>query len=338
MPLDASAFDKIKTFADYQRADQEFQLKKQLAEQNMLKMQQGGDLPAALQIADAYAKARASGDTQRMRDIALAAKSFDHGVTIDAGGIAQPIQGYGQAVGSIEGAKSGYKEQAQKDVQAVMNPIIAGGEAGARLQQEQTYKPVIAGAEQDAKNASDRRANIEKKVTQGKESGSVIDELLTPDESGRTVLDKATGSGVGALYAGGKSLFGVSDESTQANAQLAIYGGRLLNNVPRMEGPQSDKDMATYKEQAGKIADPKIPAPDKKAALFAIKQLNEKYADIAPSLYKKGEAEFNAKKATSAIPQAAIEHLMKERSDPAALAEFDQTFGQGAAARILNGK
>jgi hypothetical protein len=31
MPLDTGVFDKIKTFQDYQKADQEFQLKKALA-------------------------------------------------------------------------------------------------------------------------------------------------------------------------------------------------------------------------------------------------------------------------------------------------------------------
>lgn len=43
MPLDAGVFDKLKTFQDYQRADQDFQMRKQLAAQQL----QSGDIDAA---------------------------------------------------------------------------------------------------------------------------------------------------------------------------------------------------------------------------------------------------------------------------------------------------
>lgn len=56
MPLDTSVFDKIKTFGDYQKADQEFQLKKQLVGQQL----QSGGIDAASK-ANIYATQLLSG-------------------------------------------------------------------------------------------------------------------------------------------------------------------------------------------------------------------------------------------------------------------------------------
>lgn len=167
----------------------------------------------------------------------------------------------------------------------------------ASNQSDLNYKPSIAGGEQEARNRADVNKTNLVKERSAKDNLSLIDEILAKDETGRTILDKATGSGVGAIYAGGKQFFGKSDESTQANSALNVYGGRLLNNVPRMEGPQSDKDVATYREQAGKIADPTIPAADKKSALNIIRDLSEKYADGPAS---------SAPPANNITPQGAI--------------------------------
>lgn len=47
---------------------------------------------------------------------------------------------------------------------------------------------------------------------------------------------------------------------------------------PRMEGPQSDKDVALYKQMAGQIGDATVPAEQKKAALEVVKKLHQRYA------------------------------------------------------------
>lgn len=150
-------------------------------------------------------------------------------------------------------------------------------ETNKRANPEETLETYKARAE--GKAAGELTGAEGKKQVSARDNISIIDEALSLDEKGRSLLDKATGSGFGALVAGGKQFVGTSDESTQANAALTVLGGRLLNNVPRMEGPQSNIDMATYKEQAGKLADPRIPAPDKKAALMMIRELSMKYAN-----------------------------------------------------------
>jgi hypothetical protein len=60
MPLDTGVFDKIKTFQDYQKADQEFQLKKALAAQQL----QSGGIDAASK-ANVYATQLLSGATDQ---------------------------------------------------------------------------------------------------------------------------------------------------------------------------------------------------------------------------------------------------------------------------------
>jgi hypothetical protein len=54
-----------------------------------------------------------------------------------------------------------------------------------------------------------------------------------------------------------------------------------------MEGPQSDKDVALYREMAGRIGDPTVPAAEKRAAVATIRSLQQKYlpqnGDAPPS-------------------------------------------------------
>lgn len=83
-------FDKLKTFADYQRAEEEFQFTKDLAQAKLIAAQRGADLPAALQIANEIGVARKSGDTARLNDLIMSGKLMDKGVVWD-GSYGQPV-------------------------------------------------------------------------------------------------------------------------------------------------------------------------------------------------------------------------------------------------------
>jgi hypothetical protein len=91
-------------------------------------------------------------------------------------------------------------------------------------------------------------------------------------------LPKAHGSGIGNIVGGAYNFVGADNPKNEADAQLKILGSKLLMQVPRFQGPQSDKDVATYKEAAGQIGDPTIPANVRMAALKTIKELNARYA------------------------------------------------------------
>ena len=88
---------------------------------------------------------------------------------------------------------------------------------------------------------------------------------------------KATGSGIGSLLDTGASWFGVSTEGAQSTAQLSTIAGQLVSNMPKMEGPQSDKDVQMYKQMAGDLSNASLPVATRMAALRQMQALNEKY-------------------------------------------------------------
>ncbi|NBQ47072.1 MAG: hypothetical protein EBU33_01255 [Sphingobacteriia bacterium] len=104
-----------------------------------------------------------------------------------------------------------------------------------------------------------------------KEVFSVVNEI-------QQTLPKAHGSGFGNLVGGAANFFGIENTKNQADAQLKVLSSRILMTTPRFQGPQSDKDVAVYKEAAGQIGDPSLPMGTRMAALDAIKSLNQKYA------------------------------------------------------------
>lgn len=98
------------------------------------------------------------------------------------------------------------------------------------------------------------------------------------DQAG-PLVDQATGSYLGAgIDIVGRGA-GISTQGALAGAQLRAIEGMLISKMPKMSGPQSDKDVLLYKQMAGQIGDPTIPAAQKKAAMGAIRQINERYAE-----------------------------------------------------------
>ena len=94
------------------------------------------------------------------------------------------------------------------------------------------------------------------------------------------LLDDATGSGIGRLVDGGARIFGVATPGDKATAKLGTLGGQLVALMPKMSGPQSDKDVEMYRQMAGKLDDPSIPREIRKAALETIRELNNKYSQM----------------------------------------------------------
>lgn len=92
------------------------------------------------------------------------------------------------------------------------------------------------------------------------------------------LIDKATASGIGTAADVTAGFFGKSTEGADAAAQLKVLGGALVSKMPKMSGPQSDKDVLLYKEMAGRIGDPTVPRSQKKAAMQTIMDLQSKYA------------------------------------------------------------
>jgi len=106
-------------------------------------------------------------------------------------------------------------------------------------------------------------------------------------DQARPLVDVGTSSYLGAGMDQAGRFFGGSNKGADAIAKLRALEGSLMMAQPRMEGPQSDKDVALYRQMAGQIGDPTVPASQKKAALDTLDQLSQRYApktaaDAAP--------------------------------------------------------
>ena len=70
---------------------------------------------------------------------------------------------------------------------------------------------------------------------------------------------------------------GKSPSGADQAADLRALAGALVAKMPRMEGPQSDRDTQNYKEMAGQIGDSTIPISQRMAALDRVEQIWRKY-------------------------------------------------------------
>jgi hypothetical protein len=109
--------------------------------------------------------------------------------------------------------------------------------------------------------------------------GDATDVLALLDQAD-PLIDKATSSYVGKARDEAARVVGASTGGAQAAAQLKALEGALIAKMPKMSGPQSDKDVLLYKQMAGQIGDATIPADTKRAAMKTIRQINERNAGV----------------------------------------------------------
>lgn len=93
----------------------------------------------------------------------------------------------------------------------------------------------------------------------------------------RPLMERATGSLLGTGVDKTISAFGGTTDGAAATAQLKALQGAIISKMPKMSGPQSDKDVQLYREMAGQIGDSTIPTAQRSAAMNTIEQLNMKY-------------------------------------------------------------
>lgn len=84
-----------------------------------------------------------------------------------------------------------------------------------------------------------------------------------------------TGSGIGSAVDYIGDVFGVTPSGAKEAADLKVVGGKLVQKVPRFEGPQSDKDVALYKQMAADAGNEKI---TREKRLSAVRRMRELYA------------------------------------------------------------
>lgn len=88
----------------------------------------------------------------------------------------------------------------------------------------------------------------------------------------------ATSSGAGAMADNLMGFAGLSTKGADAATALETVSGWMTSNVPRFEGPQSDKDTATYRTMAGLVGDRTKPMSTRLKALDTVQALMQPYA------------------------------------------------------------
>ena len=125
----------------------------------------------------------------------------------------------------------------------------------------------IPGGPSDLKNS----APAVQKTSDAKDVLSLLDEV-------DALLPEATGSYLGAGADSLAGMVGYGTKGAQSGAQLKALEGSLIAKMPKMSGPQSDKDVLLYKQMAGQVGDATIPVSQRQAASKMIRKLNEKHA------------------------------------------------------------
>ena len=118
----------------------------------------------------------------------------------------------------------------------------------------------------------EKAANVKAELQ--KNLGTTITELKDAIKPGG-LLEKSTASGAGKVLDAAGNFVGYATEGSIAAASLAPIADMALKMVPRFEGPQSDKDTASYKQAAGELANSSIPVATRKAAAKTIIRIME---------------------------------------------------------------
>ncbi|SOY65588.1 conserved hypothetical protein [Cupriavidus phytorum] len=156
-------------------------------------------------------------------------------------------------------------------------------EANTLRGQEMTAETTRRGQDLTAAAAA-AKPNQEEAKAQTQRVKDANDALGLLDQAEKLV-PASTGSYIGAGLDAGMAAFGKSTEGAKAAAQLKAIEGMLVSKMPKMSGPQSDKDVAMYRQMAGTIGDPTIPRDTKLAAIKTIREIQNKYAgnEAAPA-------------------------------------------------------
>lgn len=153
----------------------------------------------------------------------------------------------------------------------------------AKQQAQLQYLPQELGMRTEADIAKARgveqaKAGVERDTKVATRTRDANDALGLIAEA-RRLLPGATGGTLAAAGDRTAAFFGKGTAGAQANAALKTISGQLTAKQPRMEGPQSDRDVQMYKDMAGDVANENLPVSIRMAALDQIERLQQKYAN-----------------------------------------------------------
>lgn len=151
-----------------------------------------------------------------------------------------------------------------------------------------------AAATTAVKNQAEQGQAFQQRQADARKTLSDLDEV-------DKLLPKATGGAFGSAIDSAAASVNHSTDTAKASSQLDILAGRLTSAVPRMQGPQSDRDVELYQKQAGDLANRSLPIATRQAAAKELRRLQMKYLD---NPYGNGSP-LPAGQASAGMPSAA---------------------------------
>lgn len=172
------------------------------------------------------------------------------------------------------------RTQAEKDAisrEIARLQFMPKGQAGAPASGNYAAGP--SASEAVANEANRARAVDTSKADVVRDSAVIADQksarkfLSILDQVDEVFKMKPTDSGLGSMRDSAMGFFGGSTKAGEAAQRLKALGGWLTANVPRMEGPQSNFDVANYQVMAADVANDKLPLERRLAAAQTIRQM-----------------------------------------------------------------
>jgi hypothetical protein len=235
---------------------------------------QAGAAPSPIAVLEAeIAALKKAGATENDTRIQSRRRSIEQ----TSGQSTELIRNYNAAVASgFDGTIFEYQRQIAAAGRAPVQPVAPTittvedpTKPGSFLQVDaRTYRGggagspgVIGGARPSA--AAEKTAA--QRTQLGKDLDFAISELSNITKDGG-LIDQSTGSGAGRLVDIGAGFVGQATKGAIAIGKIAPVADLALKIVPRFEGPQSNQDVASYKEAAGQLADSTLPTQIRKEA------------------------------------------------------------------------
>jgi hypothetical protein len=210
------------------------------------------------------------------QDISRANLQFNTGMTVGGGGVPMGAPMGNAPAGAPMNAPTGVP-------MPTGNVPVAGGMpmSNAPAQQmnvvapsaqpQYQYNPALTLKENQTR-AAKFIADADKNIKNAQESFNVIKEAADIFNTG-----KPTSGGFKNIGTGIAEFFDIPTQAADADAKLTILGQKLTAQVPRFEGPQSDRDVDSYKAAAGDLGNPNKTISTRMSALKTLIDLNKKY-------------------------------------------------------------